>query len=121
MKDPYLPGPFPERILIELALKNATELEFSIPSDFVYFQGHFPGNPLVPGFVQIGWLLAFLELLLGKKVLNYKLSRFKFIYPIRPRDTVRISISEKGGKYRAKIMQEDKICCSGVIAIASDD
>lgn len=30
-------------------------LDFAVPASLEYFAGHFPGCPLLPGVVQIGW------------------------------------------------------------------
>jgi 3-hydroxymyristoyl/3-hydroxydecanoyl-(acyl carrier protein) dehydratase len=36
---------------------EGVRLRFMIPGDLVYFDGHFPDVPLLPGVVQIGWAL----------------------------------------------------------------
>jgi 3-hydroxymyristoyl/3-hydroxydecanoyl-(acyl carrier protein) dehydratase len=37
--------------------KTGVSLSLDIPVDLVYFKGHFPAVPLLPGVVQTGWAI----------------------------------------------------------------
>ncbi|WP_193087887.1 AMP-binding protein [Advenella sp. FME57] len=61
-------------------------LSARIPMDLVYFQGHFPSFPLVPGVVQLGWALAQARahnLCSGQ---THRIENLKFQHFLRPAD-----------------------------------
>jgi len=94
---------------------------FQIPEDYPYFEGHFPGNPIVPAVTQVGWIITAIGLLKGVVVHDYRISRFKFSRPIRPLANVSTVIEYTDGQYTYKIWADGHLCGSGFVVIASDD
>ncbi len=73
-------------------------LEVEVPTELVYFEGHFHGNPMLPGVAQVLSLIdvearrRFPELAaLGAK----RLFRVKFQATILPGDTLEVGLSHE--------------------------
>ncbi len=56
----------------------------AFPPDFVGFQGHFPGNPILPGVCLIEAVLGVLETAYGKSFRLRKIASAKFREPVKP-------------------------------------
>jgi 3-hydroxyacyl-[acyl-carrier-protein] dehydratase len=98
----YLPHRFPflliDRVLeVEsgkriVGLKNVT---FNEP----FFQGHFPGNPVMPGVLiieamaQVGGILAFYSGVQGDTIYFMSIEKAKFRKPVVPGDQLRLEIN----------------------------
>ena len=81
------------------------------PADSAFLDGHFPGNPIVPGAVILGYLatqLAVVDLAIAK------VSRMKFTRLLRPDVPMEITVVSRGDGVRAEF--RDQI---GVVASAS--
>ena len=48
----------PRRRLLEKSTERAV-FELTGPSNLLYFDGHFPGQPILPGVVQLDWVIRF--------------------------------------------------------------
>ncbi len=66
--------------------------EFCFPSDFSGFQGHFPGNPVLPAIVQMAVLRFVVEQLLELPVNPIGHKKIKFKGVVRPMDTLDVFI-----------------------------
>ena len=60
------------------------------PMDFIGFQGHFPGNPVVPAVCLISTVELLAEHCLGRDLTITKVVSAKFRTPILPEQTVTI-------------------------------
>ncbi|MDR0339865.1 MAG: hypothetical protein LBH65_06270 [Desulfovibrio sp.] len=66
------------------------EAEFVFPTDFAGFDGHFPGDPMLPGIAQI-MAAALTVSPSGSKDLR-RIGRSKFMSMVRPGDRVRVRV-----------------------------
>ncbi len=73
-------------------------VERTFPSDHAAAQGHFPGNPIIPGALLLSEALRAIETSLGKDLCPYQIRSAKFTHPVRPGDSVSIDFSSRDGK-----------------------
>ena len=73
-------------------------LEGTFPSDHAAAQGHFPGNPIIPGALLLSEALRAIETSLGKDLCPYQIRSAKFIRPVRPGERVSIDFSRRDEK-----------------------
>lgn len=106
--------PIPHDAVSE-AIAEAFVVKFKIPEDYPYCEGHFPGDPIVPGVTQIGWVLRALGAALDRSVEQYRLSRVKFTRPIRPLESVCLQLSRGDKRCSFQISVGQDLCSSGIV------
>jgi len=95
----------------------------------VFFQGHFPNVPIMPGVLvieamaQTGGILVYKKGYIDKIAVLLKVSFAKFRRPIYPGDAIyihakAIHISAKGGKMMAKALVDEKVCVEAELSFA---
>lgn len=82
---------------------GSTVMEFVFPKNFLGFDGHFSGNPILPGIVQV--MAAVLTAGGGSPMRLLKISRAKFSRIIVPGEAlmVRSSAADKAGLIQAAV------------------
>jgi 3-hydroxymyristoyl/3-hydroxydecanoyl-(acyl carrier protein) dehydratase len=73
-------------------------VERTFPSDHPAAQGHFPGNPIIPGALLLSEALRAIESSLGKDLRPYQIRSAKFVRPVRPGERVSIDFSSRDEK-----------------------
>jgi 3-hydroxyacyl-[acyl-carrier-protein] dehydratase len=70
------------------------QASFVFPPDFIAFQGHFPGMPVLPGACQIQCLLSMLEELGGKPLAMKEIVLAKYLSPILPDELITVRLTD---------------------------
>ncbi len=73
-------------------------LTLFVPPDLRCLRGHFPGLPIVPGAMQLGWVLAFASELLGSRPVLRGLQSVKFQRLVQPGQLLRLTIKLDPGQ-----------------------
>ncbi|MCX5849541.1 MAG: MaoC/PaaZ C-terminal domain-containing protein [Deltaproteobacteria bacterium] len=110
---------------IKVTDRNHIEALADVPTDSPWFSGHFPGEPILPGIALINIVeQAIIQDALTKEVQvqPYALKRVRFTQPVRPGETLSVSINaeeeEKDILFSFKVVnKENNIVCSGSIIV----
>lgn len=68
--------------------------ELFFPPDHPAAQGHFPGNPIIPGAVLLSEALRAMQASVDLSLSPAQIAAAKFLHPVRPGDRVRIEFSD---------------------------
>ena len=103
--------------------QNQIETEVFVPTDSLWFSGHFPGEPILPGIALINLVWQAIVRDAGNRSEEIRLDavkRVRFTQPVRPGENLSVLIT--GGKageetlYSFKVVSRENVICSGLIA-----
>ena len=83
------------------ALERAQDhlnLRLLVPDTNLYFAGHFPGCPVVPGVVQVGWAIEFARLHIPYSGRFRALAAVKFMRVIQPNAALTLRLAADAAK-----------------------
>ncbi len=92
--------------------------EIAIPEDSLWFQGHFPGDPLLPGIAQLHLVVETIQSALGEKRCLTALKRVRFKRVIRPEETMAIAVEplpNAPDTFRFQLTVAGENACSGLM------
>ena len=106
------------RVLVEHQHDGVWTLELEVPHDLVYFAGHFPGAPVLPGVVQVAWALALAAPRLGTPTRCTLMEALKFQRLLRPGDRVELVLRHDVARQKLHFAYRDgdKAYSSGRLA-----
>lgn len=126
----YLPHREPMLLIDEAYLdeNGNVHAKYKIREDTFFVQGHFPGNPIVPGVIQCEIMAQCCALIVkedvpGNMTLYAGIDNFRFKNIVRPGDVCEItaSLTERRGQIvfcAAKLEVNGKLCSKGRMTFA---
>ena len=73
-----------------------TRVLLEVSSDLCWFRGHFPGQPVLPGIVQLHWAILVCRALYGFTNVPHEVNRLKFKKVVVPPRTLELVVSQQG-------------------------
>ena len=99
---------------------NEISADIHVPPDSPWFDGHFPGEPILPGVAQIGMVFDAIRKAHNQELKVSSVRRVRFKSIIRPDDRLKIiaaPLKQETGSYSFRILVQDETVCSGVMAV----
>lgn len=97
----------------------------AVPADLLYFAGHFPGAPLLPGVAQlVALVLARVRALWPELGEPTGVSRLKFKQPVRPGDALRLTLEREldgsgAPRVQFRLDRDGDACTVGAMTFAT--
>lgn len=86
------------------------------PASSRFLDGHFPGNPIVPGAVILGYLAARLAES-GLSIL--RVNRMKFLRPLLPDTPMEVLLHQRGDAMRVDFRDADGVFATARLVLGS--
>lgn len=109
---------------VQMVSSDTLDALACVPQDSIWFTGHFPGEPILPG---IALLHTVYDAILsktgdgGESVKVSSLKRIRFTGPVRPGEMLLLSLTREGGTeeilYNFKVFVKETIVCSGLMTV----
>ncbi len=71
---------------------------FTLEADHPAFAGHFPGQPILPGVVQVDWAIRQGEAVFGPLGAFSRLTQLKFMRLIQPGEPITLALAHDPAK-----------------------
>lgn len=106
-----------EPVVQQWQLHEATlTATFAYPADAIFFKGHFPNAPILPGVAQLFTVRQMIAQAFHVWV-DGSLKRLKFQQPILPTQEVTLTVKRKDEKtFDFALTSESSVCASGLIS-----
>jgi 3-hydroxyacyl-[acyl-carrier-protein] dehydratase len=112
-------------------MQKLTQLSFTsdqitasarVPGDSVWYAGHFPGNPILPGIAVLALVKEAIQTLEQKEkrqVLITGIGRVRFRLPVKPDDWMTLKISRESKQdrltYEFSVCLAEELACTGFV------
>jgi 3-hydroxymyristoyl/3-hydroxydecanoyl-(acyl carrier protein) dehydratase len=105
--------------------KNSLSAAALAQVDSPWFEGHFPGEPILPGIAMLHTVYSVVKQDLRERGEDLELSslrRIRFTRPVRPGEALDVElnrdVSGPEPVYSFKVTVKENVVCSGMLAVA---
>lgn len=96
----------------------ANSVERLFAADHPAAQGHFPGNPIIPGAVLLDEVLQAVQAAASTRFLGCEIRAAKFLHPVRPGDRVLIRWSTAAnGETKFECLLQEQPVLTGTLRL----
>jgi predicted hotdog family 3-hydroxylacyl-ACP dehydratase/3-hydroxymyristoyl/3-hydroxydecanoyl-(acyl carrier protein) dehydratase len=88
-----------------------------VPPELAFFDGHFPGRPVLAGFVQVDWALSLARDALGLTQAPAVIESLKFRSFLLPGQDFELSLETEPGQLRFEFADGDRVFSSGRVRL----
>lgn len=98
--------------------------ETTLSPDSLWFDGHFPGSPILPGIAQLALVSDMLKKhaeQCGERIDIISIKRVRFRQMVRPSDTLKLSAekdSQDPSAYKFRVTIDGQLACNGTMLTA---
>lgn len=95
--------------------ENSVSAELTFVPDSIYFRGHFPEVPILPGVVQTHFAYVFAKRFLNVPAAPKRILKLKFVRIISPGETVSLKLERRGNDVAFVYSKAGTPCSSGIL------
>jgi 3-hydroxymyristoyl/3-hydroxydecanoyl-(acyl carrier protein) dehydratase len=108
-----------EKVKLVEKTENSVTLEFAVPSASPYYDGHFPGFPILPALAQMEMSVRLASQYLGTDIDVSEIKRIKFSNLVKPDKLhfIRLEKGEKTLSFKVFSPDSDAAFSSGTIVM----
>ena len=99
---------------------NEITMEVEVSPDSPWFEGHFPGEPILPGVAQLAMSLDAIKKLSRKSLRVSGVKRVRFKQVIKPDDKLIITVAphkKDALSYLFRVMVNGELASSGILMV----
>lgn len=104
-------------LLSKREAEGRAELELHVPAGCPWFEGHFSRMPILPGVIQVGWVVHYAHQLFGFGPGLTGLEQVKFRRPVGPDARLFLTLKPDAAKRRVRYEYREggQSCSAGVL------
>jgi 3-hydroxymyristoyl/3-hydroxydecanoyl-(acyl carrier protein) dehydratase len=107
-------------VLAERRAPERWEQDLRVPADLACWPGHFPGQPILPGVLQLDWAIRLLVRWRGGEAWPRRVEGLKFKQVVRPGEVLTLTLEQEpgGARFRFVLARAGTTISLGRIVVA---